>query len=186
MIETPRLILREYTLEDIPFLFRIQSDPVTMQFWPRPFTESDTENWMRRAIASYAANGFGRWAVILKDSQQQIGDAGLMRTEVNGKPEVDLGYIIHADYWRQGFGFEGGNASLRFAFEHGERRIVANMAHDNTASRRVAEKLGMVKELEFNNPRNRNILTYLYVYQESPRDSKDGSDVRASPKTDIA
>ncbi|HWF44733.1 MAG TPA: GNAT family N-acetyltransferase [Candidatus Kapabacteria bacterium] len=163
MIETARLLLREYTLADVPALHRILSHATTMRFWPRPFTEANTQGWLERAVASYATNGFGRWAVILRETSEQIGDAGLMRLEVNGKSEADLGYIILANYWRQGFGLEAARAALQFGVEKGERRIVANMAHDNIASQRVAERLGMVKELEFNNTRNRDILTYLYV-----------------------
>ena len=165
MIETPRLMLHEYTLEDFSSLHRILSDPVTMRFWTTPFNETDTEHWMRRAIASYASNGFGRWAVILRETQAQIGDAGLMRTEINGKPEVDLGYIIQAEHWREGYGLEAALAALRFGLEQGEQRIVANMANDNVASERVAQRLGMIKESEFINSRNRDILTYLYVFE---------------------
>ena len=164
MIETPRLLLREYTPDDLPALHRILSDTNTMQFWPRPFTESDTRNWMERAMASYQSNGFGRWAVIFRENGVQIGDAGLMRTEVNGNPEVDLGYILHTDYQKRGFGIEAAQAALMFGAETGLPRIVANMAHDNIASQRVAERLGMVKELEFRNARNREIVTYLYTY----------------------
>ena len=164
MIETSRLLLREYTLEDIPAHHRILSDPITMKFWPRPFTEEESRSWLERAISSYSTNGFGRYAVILRETGEQIGDAGVMRTEVNGKPEVDLGYIIHADHWRRGFGLEAAIASLEFGLTSGERRIVANMAHDNIASLRVAERLGMTKEQEFYNSRNRDILTYLYTF----------------------
>ncbi len=166
MIETPRLLLREYASVDDPNLHSILSDALTMRFWPRPFSESDTQSWVGRAIASYSMNGFGRWAVLLRESGEQIGDAGLMRTEVNGKTETDLGYIIHADYWKQGFGLEAARAALNSGFESGERRIIANMAHDNVASERVAQRLGMVKELEFRNVRNRDILTFLYVFPD--------------------
>jgi len=164
MLETPRLLLREYTLDDLPALHRILSDSITMQFWPRPFTDAESRGWLERAILSYSTNGFGRCAVILRETGEQIGDAGLMRTEVNAKPELDLGYIIHANYWRNGFGLEAATASLQYGVEAGERRIVANMAHDNVASRRVAERLGTSKELEFANARNRGILTYLYAF----------------------
>ncbi|HEX5316833.1 MAG TPA: GNAT family N-acetyltransferase [Candidatus Kapabacteria bacterium] len=164
MIETARLRLREYTLDDLPAQYRILSDPSTMKFWPQPYTVEGTRSWIDRSISSYSANGFGRYAIILRESGDQIGNAGLMRTEVNGKLEVDLGYIIHANYWRKGFGLEAASAVLNYGTERGIDRIVANMAHDNLASRRVAERLGMTKELEFKNSRNRDILTYLYVF----------------------
>jgi len=126
--------------------------------------ESDTERWLRRAMTSYETNGFGRWAVLLRGTKEQIGDAGLMRTEVNGKTEIDLGYIIHADHWRKGYGFEAAEASLQYGARIGEKRMVANMAFNNIRSQHVAERLGMKKELEFENPKNRGIRTFLYVY----------------------
>jgi [ribosomal protein S5]-alanine N-acetyltransferase len=164
MIETARLLLREYTLEDMPDLHSIQSHAVTMKFWASPFTEENTRNWIERAIGSYSTNGFGRYAAIHKGTNTQIGDVGMMRSPVKGKEEVDLGYIIHADHWRKGYAIEAASAVLRFGTEKKLPRIVANMAHDNIASQRVAERLGMIKELEFINPRNRDILTYLFVF----------------------
>ena len=163
MIETARLLLREYTLEDISALHRIQSHAGTMKFWTRPFTEENTRSWIERSIASYTSNGFGRYAVIHKGTNMQIGDVGMFRTSVNGKEEVDLGYIIHTDHWRNGYAIEAASAVLQFGTEKKLPRIVANMAHDHIASQRVAERLGMIKELEFINSRNRDILTYLYA-----------------------
>ena len=165
MIETARLLLREYTIEDVPVLHRIQSDATTMKFWATPFTEENTRSWIERTIASYASNGFGRYAVIHKGTNTQIGDVGMMRTLVNGKEEVDLGYIIHADHWRNGYAIEAASAVLQHGMDKKLPRIVANMAFDNIASQCVAEQLGMIKELEFINVRNRNIVHYLYAWQ---------------------
>jgi RimJ/RimL family protein N-acetyltransferase len=164
MIETARLVLREYTPEDFPTVHRIFSDAVTMQFWPRPFTEEEMQRWIDRTTQSYASHGFGRRVVVLKETLEVIGDAGMMRVPVNGNEENDLGYIIHHPYWRQGYGVEAAAAILRLGLETGVTRIVANMAHDNIASQRAAERIGMKKELEFRNPRNRDILTFLYSY----------------------
>jgi ribosomal-protein-alanine N-acetyltransferase len=164
MIETARLSLREYTLEDVPALYRIQSHAATMKFWASPFTEENTRNWIERAIASYTSNGFGRYALMHKETNTQIGDVGMMRVEVNGKPEVDLGYILHEDHWHQGYATEAASAVLKFGIDKGLPRIIAHMAHDHIASQRVAERLGMVKESDFINPRNRNIVHYLYAW----------------------
>jgi len=135
-----------------------------MKFWPAPFREETTRNWIERAMASYSSNGFGRWALILKDTGAQIGDVGMMRTPVNEKEEVDLGYIVHADHWHKGYATEAASAVLKYGIDKGLPRIVANMAHDHLASQRVAERLGMIKELEFTNSRNRNIVHYLYSW----------------------
>jgi RimJ/RimL family protein N-acetyltransferase len=168
MLETDRLILRKYTLEDLPNLHAIQSDPITMAHWPSLFTIENSQSWMERAIASYAKNGFGRYAVIPRDTNEQIGDFGIMRVMVNGVEENDLGYILHHPYWHKGYAMEGAQALLQFGFQTiGMDRIVANMAHDNVPSRRVAERIGMKKEAEFFNPRNRDMLTFLYAISAS-------------------
>jgi len=170
-IETQRLILREYSDEDFTALHKIVSDPEIMSFWPEPFTEEKTKMWMKRGLQNVYEYGTGRLAVILKDNNRLIGDAGFIFTDVNGKPENDLGWIIDKKFWGRGFGTEAAGACIDFAFNSlGFNRIVANMAFDNFASKRVAEKIGMSKESEFYNKKNRNILTYLYVIEQVKRE----------------
>ena len=162
--ETPRTVLREYQPDDLMPLHVIFSDPITMQFWPAPFTPEATTGWIERQMRSYEERSYGRWVVIDKQSGEQIGDVGFLYTEVNSQPEVDLGYIIHYPYWRQGFAFEAASACLAYARDHLPiDRVVANMAHDHLASKCVAEKLGMRFAGEFLNPRNRHIRTLLYT-----------------------
>lgn len=163
IVETKRLIIREYSMNDVLELSAIQSDHITMSFWPSPFTLQQTENWVHDNIERYNKLGFGRWAVILKDNDMLIGDCGIMIREIDGKEENDLGYIIHYPYWQRGFAVEAANACKEYAFASlGIKRLCANMPYNHEASRRVAEKVGMKKEKEFYNSRNRNILTYLY------------------------
>jgi RimJ/RimL family protein N-acetyltransferase len=164
LLETPRTIIRPYTQADIARVAPIFADPITMVFWPQPLSEDATAAWVRRASTSFSATGLGRMLVELRDGGAPIGDCGIVEAEINGQREYDLGYIIHHPYWRQGFGVECARACMEYGIHTlGLRRIVANMAHDNTASARVAERLGMRREASFHNPRNRNILTYVYA-----------------------
>lgn len=165
VVETEPLTLRDLTLDDLEPLHRIFSDPITMSFWPAPFAEEDTRRWIQRALRDYETLGFGRRAVILKESGELIGDCGLLYTEVDGKSEYDLGYIIHHPYWGNGYATEAAEACKRYAVETlGIGRLVANMPVDHVASARVAEKIGMGCEKTFINAKNRNIATYLYVF----------------------
>ena len=66
VIETERLILREYTLEDFDALYEILSDKETMAHYPKPFDEEKVRSWIRWNIENYAKYGFGLWAVVLK------------------------------------------------------------------------------------------------------------------------
>ncbi|TCM96574.1 RimJ/RimL family protein N-acetyltransferase [Paenibacillus sp. BK033] len=163
-IETARLRIREYTIEDLPELQQILADDLTMSFWPKPFDHSQSENWiLTRGIENYQT-GYGRYAVELKKTSEIIGDAGLLKLEIDGQPENDLGYIVKSDFWGQGFGYEAANALMMHGFEDlNLKRICANMPATHYASIKVAEKLGMKLEKRFMNKRNRNILTCLYV-----------------------
>ncbi len=163
-IPTDRLFFREYTADDLESLHAILSDPLTMRFWPAPFTYERTVAWLERSIESSRVNGFSRWALCLRSSGRQIGDCGFIDAVVDGRRENDIGYIIHAPYWRQGYAVEAARASLEHGFRaFGMDRIIANMAHDHIGSQRVAERIGMKKEKEFLNERNRGIPTCLYA-----------------------
>jgi RimJ/RimL family protein N-acetyltransferase len=162
-IETDNLILRDYTSEDIDALYPIMSDADTMSFWPAPFSRDDVQRWIDRAIASYHEYGYGRYPIILKENEKVIGDCGIFRTLVAGEPVNDLGYILHKDYWGKGYATEAAAAVMRDAFDRLKlESLHANMPYNHSASRRVAERLGMHKVREFTNERNRNIWTLLY------------------------
>ncbi|WP_167568784.1 GNAT family N-acetyltransferase [Brevibacillus migulae] len=166
MLETERLYLKSYKKEDLDSVLPILSDPHTMSFWPAPFTREQAEAWVDKQVMMNKQIGFGRFVVIEKKTNQIIGDCGIMRAFINGKEENDLGYIIDAKKWRQGYGYEAAKASLDYAIHQlGLSRICANMAYNHSASIRLAEKLGMIKEEEYRNERNRNLLTYVYVWK---------------------
>jgi RimJ/RimL family protein N-acetyltransferase len=164
LIETSRTRIRSYTEDDVHLVLPIFTDPTTMTFWPQPLSAEAVASWVRRNSESFQASGLGRMLVEHKETDAVIGDCGIVQGEINGQLEYDLGYIIHHPYWRQGFGLECAQACLDYGMRTlGLKRIVANMAHNHVASMRVAEKLGMQREATFYNPRNRNMLTYLYV-----------------------
>ena len=165
IVETERLVLRPPVPEDLEALHRIFSDPVTMSFWPAPFAENDTRRWISRSLRDHEEMGFGRRPVILKSSGEIVGDCGILRAEIAGKTEYDLGYIIHHPHWGKGYASEAAEACKRHAVETlGIWRLVANMPADHAASIRVAENVGMRWEKTFRNPRNRDIETHLYAF----------------------
>ena len=65
IIETERLLLREFTHEDFPALFEIFSDPETMRHYPKPSDEKRTKDWIEWNLQNYEEYGFGLWAVVL-------------------------------------------------------------------------------------------------------------------------
>lgn len=166
ILETKRLLLRKYTIEEIDDLHAILSDPVTMQFWPKPFTRDGSEQWLHNNLKRYEEDGFGRWAIVEKASGRIIGDCGIVLAELDNRMEHDLGYILDKAYWGMGLATEVALACKEYgARELNLHRLCANMAFDHIASRRVAENIGMIREKEYCNRRNRDILTYLYVWE---------------------
>lgn len=165
-IETERLIIRSYLPDDLPALARLLGDPPTMAFWPRAYTPDEAAAWLERNIERRETSIYGRRAVILKPTGELIGDAGVVRAELAGEERDDLGYIIRADQWRRGYALEAARALADlYLHAHACARLYANMAHDHIASQRVAERLGMRRVAAFANPRNRGILTYLYMLE---------------------
>ncbi|MEF2965778.1 GNAT family N-acetyltransferase [Paenibacillus sp. M1] len=165
ILETSRLLIRKYTAgdKDVEDLHSILGDATTMSFWPAPFTEEQTKSWLQRNLESYENHGFGRWGMVLKETGGLIGDIGFMRAELDSRIENDLGYIIFAPFWGRDLATEAASACLSYGFHTlGMTRVCANMPVDHHASRRVAEKIGMVCEKQYMNTRNRNKWTYLY------------------------
>jgi RimJ/RimL family protein N-acetyltransferase len=144
MLETPRLQLREFTMDDLDELTALRSDSSVMKYIGEQTREKVTER-LRFYISSYGPNGFGVWGVMLKGETKLIGWCGLMYLEET--PEVEVGYGIAMDYWGQGLMSEAAAACLNYGFnEIGLERIVAVALPENTASRRIMEKLGMKYE----------------------------------------
>ncbi|WP_410768931.1 GNAT family N-acetyltransferase [Fontibacillus sp. BL9] len=168
IMETNRLWIRQHSDDDLEDLHFILGDADTMSFWPAPFTKEQTSSWLQKNIESYSTLGYGRWGMVLKESGELIGDIGFMRAELDSQLENDLGYIISSSYWGRDFGTEAAAACLEYGFNTiGMQRICANMPLEHHASRRVAEKIGMICEKQYINKRNRNILTYLFSKSKS-------------------
>ena len=78
VMETERLRLREMTEEDFPALYKVLADSDIMQHYPYAFDEERVRDWISRNIARYQRNGFGLWAVCLKDTGEMIADCGAL------------------------------------------------------------------------------------------------------------
>ena len=72
MMETQRLLLREMNQDDFQALFRVLGDPIIMQHYPDAFDEQGVRSWIGRNMNRYRKDGFGLWAVCLKDTGERI------------------------------------------------------------------------------------------------------------------
>jgi RimJ/RimL family protein N-acetyltransferase len=144
ILETPRLILREFSLKDVDALARVLSDAETMRFYPAPLDRKGVEGWIARNQQRYAEDGHGLWAMVLKTDGQLIGDCGLTLQDVDGALELEIGYHVCRNYWKHGLATEAARACRDLGFARFPvDRIVSLIRPENLASRRVAEKNGM-------------------------------------------
>jgi len=145
-IETARLRLRRFTPDDLDAFAQIIADPDVMKYIGagETFSVEGAKPHLKNFIEKYwESHSFGRWALIYKDSGTLIGHCGLRMLE--GTPE--LVYLLAKLYWRTGLATEAARACLRYAFEElGLETIVAVTKPENSASRRVLEKIGMKYE----------------------------------------
>ena len=94
MIETERLLLRRYTMDDFEALYGLLSDPETMQHYPAPYDEAGTKRWITWNLDNYEKYGFGLWAVVLKETGAFIGDCGVTIQKIDGELLPEIGYHI--------------------------------------------------------------------------------------------
>ena len=146
MIETARLYLRQFTLDDLDDLYRIYSDPEIMKYVGKGVkTRAETETAIYTMLKHWEQNNFGMWAAVHKIDRQIIGRCGLCFLDKT--PEIELGYTLDKFYWNQGLATEASLASLRYGFEILKlEKIVAIARPENIASQRVMQKVGMKYE----------------------------------------
>lgn len=173
IIETSRLLLRNMTELDTDALLSIFSDPRVMESFGRIlFDRPRMLRWVLRNLEHQEQFGYGLFSVILKEQDLLIGDCGLEHMAIDDRPEVELGYDFRSDFWRQGFATEAASAVRDFAFgQLGLPRLISLIRPTNSASRRVAEKVGMLKEREI----LRGDQVY-WVYAWCPPESRRGLD----------
>jgi ribosomal-protein-alanine N-acetyltransferase len=146
-IETERLLLRPFKVDDAEALHAVWGDPAAARFggpgWPRPATVQDTLRYLGPILAGQAERGYASWAVIEKASGRLIGDCGLFPADGVG-PEIELAYGLAPDVWGRGYATEAAAACLLVGFDElGVERIVADVDPSNPGSIRVLEKIGM-------------------------------------------
>lgn len=151
IVETRRLILRPFTVDDAAFMTRQLTDPsfVTHVGDRGVRTHSDAVAYIQeRILPSYDRHGFGMLLVTLRDDGAPIGIAGLLKRE--SLDDVDLGYAILPEYRGKGYAVEAARGVMdHAAHDLGLLRLVAIVAAGNDASRAVLLSLGMCEEGRF-------------------------------------
>ncbi|MBR4224397.1 MAG: GNAT family N-acetyltransferase [Oscillospiraceae bacterium] len=166
IIETERLMLREYTLNDLDALYEIMSDPETMQHYPAPFDMDRTRGWISWNLDNYKRYGFGLWAVTLKGTGTFIGDCGITIQDIDGDMLPEIGYHIHKAHQRQGYAKEAARAVRDWVFGNTDYDVIYSyMKYTNIASQATAMANGMRKVKEYPDPKN--TISYAYAITRS-------------------
>ena len=151
VLETERLILRELTLDDLDHLFALYHSPDARKYYSEgipSYEETKQElEWMIQQC--YARYRFGMWATIHKETGKFIGRCGLTPMNIEGREEIEVGYMLAKEYWGQGLATEAAQAILQYGLEQvGLSRLICVINPANQASSRVAQKIGMTLEID--------------------------------------
>jgi [ribosomal protein S5]-alanine N-acetyltransferase len=147
--ETPRLILRQFNESDVEPLLSFLGDPEVMRFSiTGPETREDIQTrYLPGCLKRYSRDGLGQWAVVRKSDGTCIGECGICLQKVDGESEFEISYRMRRDCWGSGLATEAAQACRDYGFKQaGLRRLISIIESENTASIRVAEKMGMTLE----------------------------------------
>ena len=162
MLETGRLLLREMNPDDFEALFRVLGDPETMRHYPYTYDGQHVKDWIERNMNRYRKDGFGLWAVCLKDTGELIGDCGLTLQRINGEILPEIGFHIRRDCQRKGYAKEAGRAVCDWAFRNTDHpALYSYCKYTNEPSFRTAESIGMCFAFEY--PDEANGITHVSV-----------------------
>lgn len=147
VLETPRLLLRQFTWDDVDDLAAMYADPAVMTFLGGPRSYETTQQHIERIIQNYQDYGFGLWAVLHKSDRQLMGRCGLIPQKIEGVAEVEIGYLLASAYWGQGLATEAATAIRDYGFQTvGCDRLISLIDPDNLASQQVALRVGLTYE----------------------------------------
>lgn len=144
ILETERLVLRRLEQSDFSALCKIMQDEETMYAYEGAFTDEEVQGWLDRQLARYERYGFGLWAVVLKETDEMIGQCGLTMQPWKDGEVLEIGYLFRRDCWHRGYAAEAAQGCKRYAFEKlGVKEVCSIIRDTNTASQNVALRNGM-------------------------------------------
>jgi len=180
ILSTSRLILRKLTRDDLDFVAELRGDAEVMRYYPKVLTREESLEVIERQLQRYADDGHGVWLASEKESNAPRGLVGVAKQFVEGETLIEVGYMIHRAFWKQGLASEAARACYHWAFEHLETDVVCSLIRpENVPSQGVARKLGLV-------PRSQLVMHYGFphhvfeVSREQWRDSGLEADHSAS------
>jgi len=146
---TERLILRRWREDDREPFAALNADPEVMEHFPAPLSRTESDRMVGWIEEKFDVNGYGLWAVEVKETGDFIGFVGLnpVPFEAHFTPALEVGWRLARNGWGHGYATEGGRAALQFAFENvGVDEIVSFTSTTNVRSQAVMRRLGMTHD----------------------------------------
>lgn len=144
-LETARLLLRQFVLDDWQPLHRHYGDIACTQFtFGRALTEGESWRAMSGMVGHWTLRGFGPYALVDRASGELVGGAGLWWP--GDFPETEIKWLLLKEHWGRGFASEAVRAIQRAAAEHLALRPISLIRSENEASRRLAVAVGATHE----------------------------------------
>ena len=155
VFKSERLGFRVWTKGDLHEFGEINADKDVMEYFPRPLTIEETDEFIDRLIAHYAKHGYQYFATEVLETRELIGFVGLafQRYKTEFSPATDIGWRLKKSAWGKGYATEGAERCLEFAFEDlNLKKVFSACTKNNLKSENVMKKIGMEKMGEFNHP----------------------------------
>ena len=145
VIETERLILRKFTLDDAAFMLELLNTPAWLRFIgdKNVRTLEEAEQYLLDGnIRSYREYGFGFYVVVIKETNESLGICGIVKRQ--GLDDIDIGFGFLPQFIGKGYGYEAASAVLDYALNDLKiKRIVAIVDPENEASISLIKKIGL-------------------------------------------
>lgn len=148
IIETKRLMLRDIRISDAQSIYSYGKQEKVAQYvlFNRHESIDDTKRFIDSVLKRYEKGEHYVWAIDWRETGKMIGTCGLHDTQTPHR-SAEMGYVINPDFWNKGIATEAGRVLLDFGFNTLKlHRICARYFEGNEASKRVMEKLGMIRE----------------------------------------
>jgi len=148
-LTTDRLLIRDWRDEDLAPFANLNADPEVMRYFPATLSRRESDTMVVRIRERTERIGYCFWAVEERDGGAFVGMVGLNRPDFEAPfmPCVEIGWRLARRFWGRGYATEAARACLQHGFQGldlGE--ILAFTVPENAASRRVMEKIGMVRD----------------------------------------
>lgn len=167
VIETERLVLKEFSADDAEFIFRLLNSPGWLKYIGTRNINSleDAGSYIvNKIVQGYKDNSFGFYLAQIKRTNEKTGMCGLVKRE--GLDNIDIGFAFLPEYEGKGYAFEAASAVMDYAKNTLEiKQVAAITLPDNSKSVKILEKLGMrpVKNIRLPND-NDELMLYMKTF----------------------